>query len=81
VVVGSGIPIVYKCKITEPHKKEAKARNGLERNIIIITIIIRISIFSLIMSSWAAVAKLPEFLYKIVHVSVDILNSSGLMKC
>jgi hypothetical protein len=25
--------IVYKCKITEPHKEEAKARNGLQRHI------------------------------------------------
>jgi hypothetical protein len=24
---------VYKCKITEPHKEEAKARHGLERHI------------------------------------------------
>jgi hypothetical protein len=28
------LPIVYKCKITEPHKEEAKARYGLERHII-----------------------------------------------
>jgi hypothetical protein len=27
------LPIVYKCKITEPHKEEAKARYGLERHI------------------------------------------------
>jgi hypothetical protein len=27
------LPIVYKCTITEPHKEEAKARNGLERQI------------------------------------------------
>jgi hypothetical protein len=27
------LPIVYKCKITEPHKEEAKARYGLQRHI------------------------------------------------
>jgi hypothetical protein len=27
------LPTVYKCKITEPHKEEAKARYGLERHI------------------------------------------------
>jgi hypothetical protein len=27
------LPIVYKCKITEPDKEEAKARYGLERHI------------------------------------------------
>jgi hypothetical protein len=27
------LPIVYKYKIPEPHKEEAKARNGLERHI------------------------------------------------
>jgi hypothetical protein len=27
------LPIVYKCKIKEPHKEEAKARYGLERHI------------------------------------------------
>jgi hypothetical protein len=27
------LPTVYKCKITEPHKEEAKARNGPERHI------------------------------------------------
>jgi hypothetical protein len=32
------LPIVYKCKITEPHKEEAKAGYGLERHIIIIII-------------------------------------------
>jgi hypothetical protein len=35
--VGSGLAtgwlLVYKCKIMEPHKEEAKARNGLERHI------------------------------------------------
>jgi hypothetical protein len=41
--VGSGLPMgwslvqgvlptVYKCKIKEPHKEEAKARNGLQRH-------------------------------------------------
>jgi hypothetical protein len=29
---------VCKCKITEPHKEEAKARYGLQRHIIIIII-------------------------------------------
>jgi hypothetical protein len=27
------LPTVYKCKITEPHKEEAKARYGLQRHI------------------------------------------------
>jgi hypothetical protein len=27
------LPIVYKCKIMEPHKEEAKARYGLQRHI------------------------------------------------
>jgi hypothetical protein len=27
------LPTVYKCKITEPHKEGAKARNGLQRHI------------------------------------------------
>jgi hypothetical protein len=27
------LPIAYKCKITEPHKEEAKARYGLQRHI------------------------------------------------
>jgi hypothetical protein len=27
------LPIVYKCKITEPHKEEAKARYGLHRHV------------------------------------------------
>jgi hypothetical protein len=27
------LPTVYQCKITEPHKEEAKARNGLERHV------------------------------------------------
>jgi hypothetical protein len=27
------LPFVYKCKITEPHKEEAKARNGLQSHI------------------------------------------------
>jgi hypothetical protein len=27
------LPIVYKCRITEPHKEEAKARYGLQRHI------------------------------------------------
>jgi hypothetical protein len=32
-LVQGALPTVYKCKITEPHKEEAKARYGLQRHI------------------------------------------------